>query len=999
MQREIEYEILGREWLEANGKAYSFFRRRFMGDAFVTDEMRTILNGLSTERAKDAMCRKLWKEHISKFFIIETHKRFSNYILSNDLTNDEIRDQYSNRRVFVDEAHKVRKEKRFYRALHRLVTTAHNVTLWLVTATPMIESAEEICPIMNLLLLSEGYSKKDLITPDDVRKYVVDGDKTAKKKLRNCFRGRVSYVRGMDPRSFPKREDHGVKLYPDMPDHKVYLCPMRDIQLRAYCRVFMSEFDPNPEAGQSCDLWINSRDVQRGYLSKDMGGWRTMRGKRVFYPNTSSKDWLIENIRVTGRSAKHIAAYHILHDLYAHLGPKMWFSSTVEIGVKRNEAFLEANGYSSWNQPKRNSGDDEEAPVMVNISGSVSQGQARDAIKVLKSDNNYLGESIGVVLASPRIRTGVTFRHFGVVIDDEVGWTKGDSEQVYGRTMRHGSHTHVTVADCNDTVHVFVLCATIQQTEWEKLKQDDPIFMNRVEKWIESHRVALKDRGFLNSDGHLLTVDERTLHVALERDKGIAKLMRMMKESAVPLALAQLYFPDEHDRYKNTRLYEYCDTPARVPLPSIKHKSHPMFVLSTPHRRQIDNQWLQLDGLLRYSTGTPVDVYGNILAELLECFAEKSVWALVKLLQHTSKEVHVPQFEVALVLQQNCKSHQWLISNDWVYTSKTNLCTIPVVHWQKNVESTFAPPDPINSLHHLLIQHIGVVDLFGVFENELPEFAVGTKYAKDKLLLSPQKHKLILCLKQDAPFCGMFDNTADNPDVFRLKIIKVKANGKGTSKIAAKSVSSRGRLDALIGLINEIDGDTAYVAASSHKMDAACDELFKRLAAAGRLLPWVPESTPSLFRMLCVAKEWNKPDIVKKLECIEDAIAKKNGAFESLCNDLLDMKPALISSVSDDLRNRVIDEVRDQIETTPHYVLRVLELFQHSGVDKKQRKRPRDLFTAAQYAKCNKWYSVQVEKMFAADIKLIKQEIGEELAKRTRNITQISSTTMKKRKK
>ena len=156
-------------------------------------------------------------------------------------------------------------------------------------------------------------------------------------------------------------------------------------------------------------------------------------------------------------SAKMCEAYRIISELHRQ-GPVMVYSANVETGVNRFQAFFEQNGYDKW----RGGATEENPPskmAFVNINGSVSMGIAREAIKILKSDANYRGDSIRLVLASPKIRTGVTLRHFEAIIEDEVGWTVGDREQIVGRVIRHGSHEHAADPYCNKTVHVYVLCA------------------------------------------------------------------------------------------------------------------------------------------------------------------------------------------------------------------------------------------------------------------------------------------------------------------------------------------------------------------------------------------------------------------------------------------------------------------------------------------------------------------------------------------------------------
>lgn len=68
--------------------------------------------------------------------------------------------------------------------------------------------------------------------------------------------------------------------------------------------------------------------------------------------------------------------------------------------MRRFHAFFEQNGYHQW--INANTTDDEKREtkrkVFVNINGSVSLGYAKESIKILKSDSNYKGDQIRLVL-------------------------------------------------------------------------------------------------------------------------------------------------------------------------------------------------------------------------------------------------------------------------------------------------------------------------------------------------------------------------------------------------------------------------------------------------------------------------------------------------------------------------------------------------------------------------------------------------------------------------
>lgn len=981
---EIEYEIMGREVTHVDGKSKSVFVRKFLGDAFITEQMRATLNSLETERAKDALCRKIWDEHVSRYFEITTHTKFENAVLGDPIprqglppatvmTQTLMLERYGGRSFIVDEAHYMRKEKRLFQALMMVATWCRLSTMFLLTATPMIESAEEICPLVNLMLAVERVHPSYYLTPEVVRAYVTSGDHRAEQILRWCFRGRISYVRGLDPRTFPKRIDCGEKIFDDLPEHRVWPCYMVGRQLEAYIKAFMEEFIPNGEAGQRNDLWSITREVARCYTLKDMGRWTATTKGRRWLSSDKSENWKYR--RMVDLSTKNVQMYEIIAQETQPTGPVLVYSSNIETGVRRLQAFFSGNGYRAWSigqniYPFKS---------YVDISGQVAFGRARDAIKILKSDKNYLGELLKAVIASPKIRTGVTMRHFSSVFLYEVDWTIGDREQIIGRTIRHGSHEHSSDPYCNKTVRVYVMCSRMRPSDLEAALS--PVALKRLKAWIAQHEHALKSRGFLDEHSNLYTVDERTLRIALVRDREIAQVTRLMKEMMLPLNLAQNYFEDEGTQFSNTRLYEYMPGPARIPIPSDRFPSPCSKIPPTP--TATDATFLNLDGWFRYvcsSNGDEcqhLDFCGNIRRALMDALSEKRNWLISELLKHVSQQTHVTELEVALVvknLSKTCDIHIEL-STGWIYQSGRNEKTTPttfdpIYEWQQQAknDSPFLPPDPITNLHTILREanYVNVDDVFGTFQKRTPHIPIGKKIASYCVLLSPALDSTIYDITKTAPFCGVYDNTSDNPDEYQLKILTVKQDGKGTNKVSAHSKHD---VDGLIGLVTEIDGDTGAVLESSHKKKAACDEISMRLEETGRLMPWDPEVDPTLLRALCIARAWDLRDVVTMIEMISVEVVE---SLEELCVTLLLGKHKIVLGgdsaviLPDKLKTIVHEQLLERVTTKADYVLRVL--------DRLENKRPRNL-SVDQYATAIKWYEDKITNRFGEQLKNIRVAI------------------------
>jgi len=986
---EIEYEIMGREVTHVDGKSKSVFVRKFLGDAFITEQMRASLNSLETERAKDALCRKIWDEHVSRYFEVTTHTKFENAVLGDPIprpgsippapmSQPALVECYDGRGIVVDEAHYMRKEKRLFQALMIVVRSCRISTLFLLTATPLIESADEICPLVNLMLAAERVPY--CLTPDVVRAYVMFGDQRAEQILRWCFRGRISYVRGLDPRTFPKRVDCGEKIFADLPEHRVWSCYMEGRQAEAYFNAFMEEFAPNAEAGQRNDLWGTAREIARCYTLKDMGRWTPTQKGRRWLANDQSEHW--KSRRMVDLSAKHVQMHHIVTaNQQQPTGPVLVFSSNIEAGVRRHQAFFTANTFRPWSMgqnlyPFRSH---------VDISGQVAFGRARDAIKILKSDKNYLGELLKVVIASPRITTGITLRHFSVAILDEVHWTIGDREQIIGRMIRHGSHEHSSDPYCNKTVRVYVMCARIRPQSLETL---NPVMLKRLRAWIAKHEHALRSRGFLDEHGNLYTVDERTLRVALERDREIAKVTRLMKEMMLPLNLAQNYFPDEGDEFRNTRLYEYMPDPARVPIPSDRYPSPCSEVPPVP--THTDNTFLNLDGWFRYVCSGSDECYnldfcGNIRQAVLEALEQKKHWLISELLQHVAKCAHVTELEAALVISSLAKASRICIelSTGWVYLGVAGHFD-PVYEWQQQEHdsSSFLPPPPVTNLHTVLREanYVNIDDVLGKFQKRTPRIPIGQKIAAYCVLLSPSPDSTLYDITKTAPFCGVYDNTSDNPDEYQLKILTVKPDGKGTNKVSAHSKHD---VDGLIGLVTEIDGDTGAVLESSHKKKAACDEISIRLEETGRLMPWDPEVDPTLLRALCIARAWELRDVIDTLAAISAQVIE---ALERLCVTLLLGKHKIVlgadslpTTQEDKFRTIVHEQLAERVASKGDYVLRVL--------DRLENKRPRNL-SVDQYATALKWYEENVINRFGEQLRQIRVQLRRAMEARCARIVE-----------
>ncbi len=171
-----------------------------------------------------------------------------------------------------------------------------------------------------------------------------------------------------------------------------------------------------------------------------------------------------------------------------------------------------------------------------------------------------------------------------------------------------------------------------------------------------------------------------------------------------------------------------------------------------------------------------------------------------------------------------------LIELSYIIAIIRSSCSI-IDEWQFN-HAEFGPRAPTKNLKEILKDffYVDINDVLGSFSEELPSVPIGQQIARHCVLLSREDESMLYDIVKDAPFCGVYDNTSDNPDIYVLKIITVSNDGKGMNpsgiqRINKVAAHSKYDVSGLLALVNDIDGDMEKVATSSNKKVAACKGL------------------------------------------------------------------------------------------------------------------------------------------------------------------------------
>jgi hypothetical protein len=544
------------------------------------------LAGMTTEKSEEMIKKRITKQIDSRYEFFG-YQSFYNWIraivnksgagiaddtLKRDKQNEAIRREFSNRVLIIDEAHNLRddtlekedenidtptdQEKKDARQgkmltyeLQRLLEIAENVTLVLMTATPMYNSHEEILFLLNLLLIND---KRPVLLRSDV--FNRDGTFTlgGKEVLGAISSTYVSFMRGENPLTFP------LRLQPQSP-YKITDWPLfspQEEEIDDTERAGLAKlpclgcpFDPALETKYfNMSKKIATSDEGLGITNMDLlvqaGNWVYPTGEEdldiydetgeqgfqaVFETNEAgnsftcvSEDisWMLEE----GLEKASSKAKVLLERVRQSEGVQFVYSRFVRAGALSLALVLEANGYLPWGRAgegflkngnqhpngmqcalcplkrKEHTGANHEFKqayyVLLTGSNELSPKNVQ-AVNAARSMQNKDGSKIKIILGSQIAGEGLDLRFIREVFVFDSWYHLNKLEQIIGRGIRTCSHAALPEELRNCTITLLV---------------------NQFQ--LEDHQ-------------EIETVDMYSYRIAFNKAKVIGQVSRVLKEYAI----------------------------------------------------------------------------------------------------------------------------------------------------------------------------------------------------------------------------------------------------------------------------------------------------------------------------------------------------------------------------------------------------------------------------------------------------------------------------------
>lgn len=423
-----------------------------------------------------------------------------------------LKDMYSNTVIIIDEVHNLRvgtnEDKKVPPVLLRVLNSAINTKLILMTATPMFNDATEITWLLNLMLAND---KRPLLNDDDM--FENNSSKISSnglKILKEVATGYISRVRGGNPETFPLRLTpslSGINILSKKPSKD-----SNGILIPKALRLSKLELIPSYMSQSQKKIYMFAQgqhtidDTKEKETDDEKSGISTIvQISNIVFPYTVTQkshykeacgirgfNNAFEQITKNGttqlnysKTALRIAGGEFLSDnLISNYAPKLKqivdlilnstgiiyvYSFFLYSGIIPLAIALEHAGFQRYGSTNIM-----ETPVTLNKTSTRKHKQKQKQkqfkytilsskaeftkdfeadIAAIRSEDNKNGDIVKVILGSSASAEGIDFKNIREVHFIEPWYHLNKMEQVIGRATRHCSHVSLQDEHRNVTIY------------------------------------------------------------------------------------------------------------------------------------------------------------------------------------------------------------------------------------------------------------------------------------------------------------------------------------------------------------------------------------------------------------------------------------------------------------------------------------------------------------------------------------------------------------------
>lgn len=250
------------------------------------------------------------------------------------ILNTEVLNQFKNSLIICDEIHNVYNslnKNNWGVALQYVLNSHSSVRALFMSATPINNSPTEIIDLLNLLLPNTHYptslNKKDFFNDDQTLK------RGALDKIAELCKGRVSYIRDVNPIYFPSKTFIG-ECIKNVPYLKFVRCPMSEFQYTAYQDAFTGHLSsdsqyvidfalPNPNG----KIGLYQTSEIKKYLQHTSQKWQDE--NKIYYRDNKIMGDILRLKNLPKISAKYAKMMNVINDIITNQKGKIFIYHNV----------------------------------------------------------------------------------------------------------------------------------------------------------------------------------------------------------------------------------------------------------------------------------------------------------------------------------------------------------------------------------------------------------------------------------------------------------------------------------------------------------------------------------------------------------------------------------------------------------------------------------------------------------------------------------------------
>lgn len=461
---------------------------------------------LDTLGAPEVISNKI-KKNIDSTYEFFTYFDFAKHVKNKFKISDvekltptqqkQIKEYYTDAVIIIDECQNLRDvhignitileaPKLIMKMLEHVTTHAVNLKLVLLSATPMYDKPNEIIWLLNLLL---RVYKQDLLPDDTLDKYGVISPKY-KKHFEEAIHGKVSFLRGENPFTFPFKLTNREAVLEQLPAYDLKMREIKDDE-----KIRINPLTTSELSYEHTAKILNKRELlQKNFYNEQLQlhniCWNFSKeanikdcigrdGMSSFFSENNDVFTLRNNVTNPFDDLKKYSAKfdRILRYLEKSTGVVVVYSKFVTSGAIPFALLLEMNGYTKFNKhgghishlksnSKKANKKNNYAIFTANESYS---GNKKKLLEYFNSPENKNGNVIKVLILTPVGGEGITLKNVRELHIVEPNFNMGDINQTVGRVIRTCSHNELPFEQRNCIVYFH---ASLYNKGYQKTHED-----------------------------------------------------------------------------------------------------------------------------------------------------------------------------------------------------------------------------------------------------------------------------------------------------------------------------------------------------------------------------------------------------------------------------------------------------------------------------------------------------------------------------------------------